>query len=152
MKKIVMVTSSGGHLIKSVALKDWWSQYQRVWVTRKDSISQDLLQDETVYWGFFPENRNRINFVRNMYLAIKVFITEKPDYLFSTGAGVAVPFFLIGKFLPIKRIFVETFITIPKPTLSGQIIYRLGLASDFIVQHPDLCKKYPKAVYKGSIL
>ena len=150
--KIVLVTSSGGHLYKTVALKQWWSLYTRVWITRKDLVADSLLKQEKVYYGYFPENRNIFNAARNMVLAVSVFLKEKPDCIFSSGAGVALPFFFVAKLFGVQTVFMETFITVPKTTLTGKIIYSFKLADIFLVQNKKLLKIYPNAVYKGSVL
>lgn len=148
--KLLLVCSSGGHLLKAYLLKNWWKRYERIWVTRIDSFSESLLSNEVIIPAYFPENRNIYNFIRNFFLAGTFFLRHKPDYIFSTGAGVAIPFFFIAKFLGIKTIFMETFILLDKPTVTGKILYKF---SDlFIVQNKKLLKKYPKAIFWGSVL
>lgn len=148
--KIAIVCSSGGHLIKTMHLEPWWSEHERFWVTDKTAKPLGLLTKEKVYFGFFPVQRHIINFLANLFFALYLFVKEKPTHVFSTGAGIAPPFFIIGKLLGCTTIFIETFAFIPKPTVSGKMCY---LLSDyFIVQHPDLQQTYPKAMYVGSIL
>lgn len=149
-KKLCLVCSSGGHLIKSYMLKPWWSQYDRFWVTRNDRLSQDLLKNETVFFGNFPENRNIVNLFKNLSLAFKFFKKEKPDLVFSLGAGIGPPFIWMAKLMGIKTVFMETFIFIPKPTLSGKLTYHV--ADDFLVQNRKLLKIYPNAKFWGTVL
>lgn len=147
---ILIVCSSGGHLLKSFYLKKWWSKYNRLWITKHDSFSSSMLKNESVIHGNFPENRNVINFIKNLFLAFRFFIRNKPDIVFSNGAGIAPPFFIMAKFFGIKTIFMETFIFSPIPTVSGKIIYRL--ADYFFVQNKKLLKYYPKAYYFGAVI
>ncbi|OGY16052.1 MAG: UDP-N-acetylglucosamine--LPS N-acetylglucosamine transferase [Candidatus Chisholmbacteria bacterium RIFCSPHIGHO2_01_FULL_49_18] len=149
-KKICLVTSSGGHLFKVYCLKQWWVSYERFWVTRRDQFSLSILKGEKTYFAFFPENRNFINFVRNLFFAYSLLRKEKPDIVFSTGAGIAPPFMIIAKLLNIKTIFLETFILIPKATISGRLLY--PIVDLFLVQNKNLLKTYPKAQYWGSVL
>ncbi len=151
-KKLLLITSSGGHLIKTYALKNWWERFDRVWITRDDKISQHLLNKEIVREAYFPEQRNLTNFCKNFILAIKYLRLEKPDLIFSTGAGVALPFYLVAKLFSIKTIFLETFIFINQPTLTGKIIYHLKLADSFLIQNKKLLSIYPEAKFLGSIL
>lgn len=148
--RICLVCSSGGHLIKTIQLKPWWENYEHFWVTDKNVSNLALLDDEKVYFGFFPVQRHFLNFIANFCFAIFLIITNRPTHVFSTGAGIAPPFFLVGKLLGCKTIFIETFSIIPKTTLSGKLCY--PISDHFIVQHPDLMKVYPKAKYVGSIL
>ena len=149
-KTILIVSSSGGHLFKTFQLKKWWSNYHRIWITRNDDFSSSLLKNEVVYSGYFPENRNVLNFMKNFFLAIYILIKNKPDYIFSCGAGIAPPFFFVAKMLKIQTIFMETFIFSPTPTMSGKILYRI--ADYFIVQNKGLLKVYPNANYWGSVI
>jgi UDP-N-acetylglucosamine:LPS N-acetylglucosamine transferase len=109
-----------------------------------------LLNEEIFYHGYFPTNRNVINFIRNFFLAIKVILKERPTVLISTGAGICVPFFILGKLFSIKTIYIESMARICGLSLSGKLVY---LFSDiFIVQWPQLAASYKKAVYKGQII
>ncbi len=148
--KIALITSSGGHLVKTLQLKPWWSKYSHFWVTDPKVKKLEIINNEKVYYGHFPVNRHLLNFLKNLILAFKVLNKEKPDIIFSTGAGIAPPFFFIGKLLGIKLIFMETFIFINKPTLSGKLIY--PLADHFLIQNEKLKNHYPKAKYKGTCL
>lgn len=147
--KISIISSSGGHLYKTHLLKQWWGKYQHFWVTKDDSLSRSLLKKEKKYFAHFPENRNLPNAIRNLCLAFKILLKEKPDLVFSMGAGVAPPFFLVAKILKIKTIYMENFIFIDHATLSGKICY--PLADNFIVQRKKLLNKYPRAKYLGPI-
>lgn len=147
---LCIVCSSGGHFIKTMQLKAWWGKYTRFWVTDQNVQRLNLLDGEKVHYGFFPVQRHIPHFFANLYYAFHLLLKERPTHVFSTGAGIAPPFFLVGKLLGCTTIFVETFAIIPKPTLSGKLCYYLS--DHFIVQHPDLLKVYPKAKYVGSIL
>ena len=150
-KKLGIITSPGGHLYKTYQLRSWWEKYDRFWVTNHQiTRKMNLLRGEKVYQGFFPENRNLIHFIRNLNLAWKILRKERPDILFSTGAGIAPPFFLVAKLLGIKLIFMETFILIDRPTLSGKFIY--PLSNLFLVQNKKMLHRYPKAIFLGSLL
>ncbi len=150
--KICLVSSSGGHLVKAVSLRDWWQNYQRFWVTRDDKLSKSLLNKERMFSANFPEQRNLVNFFKNFILAIKILKKEQPNLIFSTGAGVALPFFLAARLFKTKTIFMETFIFINQPTLTGKLISQLDLADLFLVQNKDLLTNYPQAEYLGSII
>lgn len=149
-KKICVVSSSGGHLYKTYQLKPWWKNYDRYWVTKDDKFTNNLLKGEKVYYASFPENRNLKNAIKNFFLAFKILKKERPSLVFSMGAGIAPPFIAVAKLLKIKTIFIETFILIPKQTLSGKLIY--PIVDLFLVQNKKLLKSYPKAKYWGKTL
>ena len=67
----------------------------------------------------------------------------------SSGAAIAVPFFLVGKVFGAKTIFVEVFDRMDAPTLTGRLVRRI---SDlFVVQWPEMQSVYPGSVDLGSI-
>lgn len=148
--KIGMVCSSGGHLLLLHLLKDFWGGHDRFWVTFKKEDSVSLLQKERIYWAFFPTNRNIFNLLRNTFVALKVLFKEKPDIIISTGAGVAIPFFYLGKLLGKKLVFIEAYERIENPSLTGRLVYPITDA--FILQWEEQKKHYPKGRVLGQIL
>lgn len=148
--KVCVPTSSGGHLTHMWLLEPVWSQAaDRFWVTFDKEDAKSLLEGERVYHCFFPTNRNIPNLIRNMGLAIKVLRKERPDLIISSGAAVAVPFFVVGKMLGAKCVYVEVFDRVDKPTLTGRMLN--GLSDLFVVQWPEMESVYKNAVNLGSI-
>jgi beta-1,4-N-acetylglucosaminyltransferase len=148
--KIAMICSSGGHLLLLHLLKDFWSRYDRFWVTFKKEDAISLLETERVYWAYFPTNRNILNLIRNTWIAIKVLFKEKPDIIVSSGAGVAIPFFFLGKLMGKKRVFIEAYERVDNPSLTGRLVYPF---SDIFILHWEEQKKfYPKGILLGELL
>ena len=148
--KIGMVCSSGGHLLLLHLLETFWRKHDRFWVTFKKEDAISLLEKEKVYWSYFPTNRNIFNLVRNFFVAIRVLFKERPDIIVSTGAGVAIPFFYLGKLLGKKLVFIEAYERIENPSLTGRIVYRITDA--FILQWEEQKKFFPKGIVLGQIL
>ncbi len=148
--KICLVCSSGGHLSQVVVLKPWWQKFDHFWVTfnKEDAIS--LLHNERVYYAFYPTNRSLKNLFRNMILAVKILIKERPNILFSSGAGVSVPFFYFGKLLGCRLIYLEVYDRIDSPTLTGLLVY--PIVDKFLVQWEEQKKFYPKAQFWGKAI
>ena len=147
--KFLIVGSSGGHLTHMYMLKDIWSNHDRVWVTFDKEDANSLLKDEKMYYCFFPTNRNIKNLIKNTFLALKILKKEKPDVIISSGAAVAMPFFLLGHLFGAKLVYIEVFDRIDKPTISGKFCYKF--ADKFIVQWDEQLKVYPKAINLGQI-
>ena len=147
--KVCLVGSSGGHLTHLYLLKPFWGEKERFWVTFGKEDAKSILEDEKMYECYFPTNRNIKNLIKNTFLAIKIIRKEKPKLIISSGAGVAVPFFYIGKIFGAKTIFIEVFDRIDKPTITGKLVY--PVADIFIVQWEEMKKVYPKAINLGGI-
>jgi len=150
IKKLCLVCSSGGHLKQLYLLKPFWQKYNRFWVTFSKIDAISLLKDEKVYFAYYPTNRNFKNLIKNTFLALKILRKEKPDLIISNGAGVAVPFFYIGKIIGAKLIYIEVYDRIDLPTLTGKLVY--PICDKFILQWPQQKKFYSKGIYIGSIL
>jgi beta-1,4-N-acetylglucosaminyltransferase len=148
--KICLVCSSGGHLLQLYVLKDWWRNHSRFWVTFKKEDAVSFLAGEEVYWAYFPTNRNIKNLIRNAFLALKVLLKERPDLIVSTGAGVAIPFFYLGKLLRMKLIFIEVYDRIDSPTLTGKFVH--PITDFFALQWEEQKRFYPKGKYLGQLL
>lgn len=145
-----MICSSGGHLLLLHLLKDFWSQHDRFWVTFRKEDAISLLENERVYWAYFPTNRNIFNLFRNSWIALKILFKEKPELIVSSGAGVAIPFFFIGKLLRKKTVFIEAYERIDNPSLTGRLVYRF---TDLFILHWEEQKAfYPKGVVLGELL
>jgi len=148
--KICIVCSAGGHFLEAFQLKPILKKHETLWVTFKKEDTMSLLKDENVFWAHYPTQRNLKNLVKNFILAYKMYKTTDIDMIISTGAGVAVSFFILAKLFKKKTIFIESIARIKNLSLTGGIIYRF---SDlFLVQWPELQVKFPKAVYKGRLL
>lgn len=147
--KFCIVCSSGGHLTHMIMLKDIWDKHDRIWVTFNKTDANSLLSEENKYWCYYPTNRNIPNLIRNTFLALKVLIKEKPDIIISSGAAIAIPFFVLGRLFRKKLIYIEVFDRIDKPTISGKFCHKF--ADKFIVQWEEQLKVYPKAINLGKI-
>lgn len=148
--KLGLVCSSGGHLLLIHLLERFWQQYDRFWVTFKKEDAISLLKDERIYWAYFPTNRNIINLCRNFFVALHVLWKEKPDILVSTGAGVAIPFFYLGKLMRKKLVFIEAYERIDNPSLTGRLVY--PITDVFVLQWEEQRKHYPRGVVLGELL
>ena len=148
--KVCVPTSSGGHLTHMRMLMPVLERAaDRFWVTFDKEDANTALEGERVYHCFFPTNRNVRNTLRNTLLAVRVLRRERPDLIVSSGAAIAVPFFLIGKLLGAKTVYIEVFDRVDAPTLTGRLVRRF--TDLFVVQWPEMTRVYPGSVDLGSI-
>lgn len=148
--KIGLVTSAGGHIYQLLQLKSSWEDTPHFWVSFDKSDVTSLLKGEKLYMAHYPESRNIYNFFRNLLLAIKVLHKEKPQVLISLGAGIAPPFFIVGKLMGITLVYIEPLDFIKKPTLTGRMVY--PFVDLFLIQNKKQQRFFPKAIYWGSTL
>ncbi len=148
--KMALIASSGGHLFELCCIRGVWQERERFWVSFPTPDAQSLLADERVHWAHHPTNRNVTNLIKNLWLAWKILRTERPDVIVSTGAGVAVPFLLLGRLLGIRTVYLESITRISELSLSGYLVY--PFVHTFLVQWEELSRKYPRAQFQGRIL
>lgn len=150
VSRVLLVSSGGGHLAQLLTLRPWWENCQRSWVCFEQPDALDQLAAERVSWAFSPTTRNARNFLRNLRLAVTVLRNDRPEVVVSTGAGVAVPFFIIAKFFGIPTVFVEVVDRVSSRTLTGRLCR--PFASAFCVQWPEQAQLYPGSIVVGPLL
>ncbi len=148
--RVLLVCSPGGHLQQMLALEPAWRGTDRAWVTLPGADVGYLLADEDVTLGHSPTNRSLKNLIRNTALAWRILRRRRPDVILSTGAGLAVPFFLIGKLLGIRLVYVESVTRTETISLSGRLVY--PLTDRFFAQWPQAAERLGRAEYAGDIL
>jgi beta-1,4-N-acetylglucosaminyltransferase len=133
---VLLVCSSGGHLLQLLALREAWESFDRVWVTFDKSDARFLLRDEHVIHAHGPTNRNIPNLLRNVRLAWRVVRSRRPSAIITTGAGVAVPFAWMGRLTGIPTVYVESVTRMEGLSLSARMIQ--PVARELYVQWPEL--------------
>lgn len=150
MTTVLFVGSSGGHLAQMVAMRAWWEQHDRSWATFRTPDAEGVLAGERVRWVHHPTTRNVPNAIKNLFLAVRVLLVERPDVVVSTGAGAALPFFAIARVLGIRTVYVEVYDRIRMSTLTGRLCRRIS--NLFCVQWPEQLDVYPGATVVGPLL
>jgi UDP-N-acetylglucosamine:LPS N-acetylglucosamine transferase len=126
-----------------------WRDTDRTWVTLSSEDVGYLLNGEEVVTGYGPTPRNVPNFVRNFVLAWRTVRGRNPDVILSTGAALAVPFFIVGKMHGCRLVFVESLTRVRGLSLSGRLVY--PLADAVFVQWPEAARRR-RARFVGSLL
>lgn len=148
-ERILLVACPGGHLMQMLALKPAWEDLECRWVTLEAADTKFLLDPEERVFAYGPTPRNIPNTLRNLRLAWSIVRGFKPDVILSTGAALAVPFFLVGRLLGVRLVYVESFTRVQRPALTGRIVYPLTDA--FFVQWPTSSRR-KRAIYAGSVV
>ncbi|MGH3241237.1 MAG: PssD/Cps14F family polysaccharide biosynthesis glycosyltransferase [Spirillospora sp.] len=149
-RHVLLIGSAGGHLTQLLALEPWWRPHERSWVTFESRHAESLLDGENVSWAYQPTTRNIPNLLRNTRLAWRLLRRSRPDVVVSTGAGVALPFFVLAKLMRIPSVYIEVYDRIDSPTLTGRLCR--PFASLFLVQWDEQRRFYPNSVVVGNLL
>ena len=146
--KICLICSAGGHFKDILKLEAFYKKHNYFFVMFYKEGIRNFIKKEPVYLVMNPE-RNPLRFLFHFVQIVKIFLKEKPDFIISTGAGVAVGMCYLGRIFGKKVIFIEDWCNISKPSLTGRLIY--PIASLFIIQHKKMLRYYPEAIYGGSL-
>jgi UDP-N-acetylglucosamine:LPS N-acetylglucosamine transferase len=146
---VLLVCSTGGHLVQLHALAEAWADAARVWVTFDKSDARSLLRDETVIYAHGPTNRSLANLIKNTALAAGVIRRIRPKILVTTGAGVAVPFAWAARAWGAQVVYIESLTRIDAPSMSCRLI--APVAHHVYAQWPELERAMPRAKYVGSV-
>ena len=147
---LLLVCSSGGHLAQLAALGPWTSRHRRHWVCFDTPDAVSLLRDERVTWAHHPTTRNLLNLLRNFVLAWRLLTRERPDVVLSTGAGTALPFFVMARLRGIPTVYLEVYDRMDTPTLTGRLCR--PFTDRMLVQWDEQARLYRDAEVVGVVL
>ena len=160
MAKVLLVSSAGGHLaeILSVA-RGLGDEHEFVLcVTRFPAVRGARIDDVAcVYYapmllGYQRPFGVALSMLVGLFTFLRIFLKERPDFLMTAGAQVAIPAFLINKvFFRRPALYIESLARIQTPSLTGRIVSRL--ATRTFVQWPKLLDYYgQRGEYHGRVL
>lgn len=153
-KKVLFISSTGGHLDELLQLKELFKKYDSYIITEKTKSTVDLKDKYSkVNYLVYGTKDHFITyifkFIYNVLKSLILFIKIRPKVIVTTGTHTAVPMCYIGKLFFRKVIYIETIANSKTKTLSGKLVY--PIADTFIVQWESMLKLYPKAIYGGWI-
>ena len=153
-KRVLFISSTGGHLSELLQLKPLFEKYDSYLITEKTKSTMNLKEKyDSVNYLVYGTKDHKFSYIfKFTYNIIKSFILYlkiRPEVIVTTGTHTAVPICYIGKMFGSKIIFIETFANSKTKTLSGKLVY--PIADTFIVQWESMLELYPKAVYGGWI-
>ena len=146
---LLLVCSSGGHLLQMLELRAAWERFDRVWVTFDKPDTRSLLRGERVRHAHGPTNRSVANLLRNALMAVRVLREERPAAILSTGAGVVVPFAWLARVYGIPVLYVESVTRVEQLSLSARLIR--PVARRLYVQWPELAEGDARLRFAGNV-
>lgn len=154
-KKVLFISSTGGHLNELLQLKPLFDKYDYYIITEKDKANKKLKEEYKKRLYFLPYGTRAKMFTyifKYTFLCFKtvyLYFRIRPKVIVTTGTHTAGPMCILGKIFGSKVIFIETIANTNKKTVTGKLIY--PIADLFIVQWKEMLKLYPNAIYGGSI-
>lgn len=154
-KKVLFISSTGGHLTEMLMLNDLFKQYDYHIITEKTKSTASMIKkyNKKINFLFYGTKDHLLIYpfklIANCFKSLYYYFKIRPDFIITTGAHTAGPMCCIGKIFGSKIIYIETFANIKSKTITGKLIYHF--ADLFLVQWESMLKLYPKATYSGWI-
>lgn len=155
MKKVLFISSTGGHLSEMMMLNDLFKKYDYHIITEKTKTTENLKDkyhekiDYLIYGTKDHPFSYPFKLLANCFKSVYFYFKIRPDFIVTTGAHTAGPMCCLGKIFGSKIIYIETFANMRTKTITGKLIYKF--ADLFIVQWKSMLELYPKATYGGWI-
>jgi len=154
-KKVMFISSTGGHLDELMQLKPMFEKYNYYIVTEKTKANLNLTKKfpKKVSFLVYGTKDHMLTYpfklLFNCFKSLFIFIKVRPKYIVTTGAHTAGPMCCLGKIFGSKIIYIETFANSKTKSATGSIVYKF--ADLFIVQWEEMLELYPKGVFGGWI-
>ena len=155
MKKVMFISSTGGHLTELMQLKKLFNKYDYHIVTEKTKSNLALKEKykDKINFLIFGTKDHPLTYpfklIANCFISLYIYLKIHPDYIITTGAHTAGPMCCIGKIFGTRIIYIETFANIISKTVTGRLLY--PISDKFIVQWENMNKLYPKSTFGGWI-
>lgn len=142
-----LVCSHGGHLTEMLELGEAFEGMRTFYFTYEGDTTRRLPNAHLV-----PNKPgNPWHFLVNLLKVRRIYREEKPDYVVSTGAEIAIPAFVVARLMGIPTLYIECGCQVTHASATGRVLSRI--ATDFFVQWPELLKPYgTRARYAGSLI
>ena len=121
-KKVLFISSTGGHLNELLELRDLFEKYDYYIVTEKDKTNeylQDKYENRVEYLPYGTRSHIIKYIFIYIYLIIKtiyLYFKIRPKVIITTGTHTAGPMCYLGKIFGSKIIYIETFANVNKKT------------------------------------
>ena len=154
MKKVMFISSTGGHLTELLEMSPLFKDYDYSLVTEKTKSNLSLKDKyQNVYYLVYGTKSHLFTylfkFTYNIFKSFYLFLKIRPDCIVTTGTHTAVSMCYIAKLFKKKVIYIETLANRETKTMTGKLIE--PIADYFLVQWESMLKLYPKAIYIGLL-
>lgn len=147
-KKILAVSSGGGHFVELLRLRPAFAGHFVVYVTVDDAYREQVspaplhVISDATRW-------DRMGLLKTSAQLARILMREKPDVVISTGALPGFFAMLMAKGLGARTIWVDSLANVEELSMSGQKIGRF--ADLWLTQWPEL-ERPGGPRYVGSVL
>jgi len=147
-KKIMAISSGGGHWVQLLRLVPAFSDCDLVFVT-VDKIYMQQVADCRFYSVNDATRWNKFGLIVMAIKMVIILVRERPDVVVTTGAAPGVFGIIFGRLLRCRTIWIDSIANVERTSMSGQ---RAGKFADlWLTQWPHLAKD-GGPTYLGAVL
>ncbi|TCD01970.1 polysaccharide biosynthesis protein [Pedobacter frigidisoli] len=152
-KRILFISSAGGHLAEVLEMKELREKYEHLIVTEDVETTRSLGHKYNMKY-LKPDMEGRgfsyyINILLNFYLSIPILWKFRPTIIITTGSHTAFPMCVLAYMLRIKVVYILSYARVNSKAKSATFIY--PFANLFLVQWESAQRLYNKSIYRGSL-
>ncbi len=153
-KKILAVSSSGGHWVQLMRLRPAWDDCTTSYLTTEVTYKADVLsyaserglQQPAFYTTVLASRWSKLKLLRQLFEVMYIVLRVRPDIIISTGASLGFFAFKIGQLIGAKTIWVDSIANVEQISLTGE---KVKNCSDvWLTQWPHLAETDPKNTTK----
>lgn len=143
---VLVIASSGGHLTQAICATSA-VELDLVLVSNKNMLDDSpFIRIHTIR---DTQHNVMVHFL-NLFSAMRILLTEKPQAVFSTGGPICLPFALVAKLSKTRFVFLDTMSRVTELSNSGKMIQRFGLYNSFLCQWETVASRYSGVEYHGQ--
>ena len=147
-KKVLAISSGGGHWIELVRLRDAFAGHFVIYAT-VDAAYRAHVPDDPLFVIPDATRWDRLGMVKCAAQVLTLLIRERPDVVISTGALPGFFGVVFGKRLGARTVWVDSLANVETLSMSG---HRVGPHADlWLTQWPELATARGPS-YAGSVL
>ena len=154
-KRVLFISSVGGHLTQLLELKKLFNDYNYLLVTEKTDVTINMKDKYNMSFLPYGSRNQKLTYpfilLWNIIKSFFYLVDYNPSVIVTTGANSCAAMCCFGKIFGKKVIYIESFAKRTSPTITGKYIYKLHAYTVFVVQWESMLEFYPKAKYWGGI-
>ena len=148
--RVCLAASAGGHLSQLLKLAESWNGYDTFCVTTTKVVVEQLQKYGNVYIVGESNREHLLRVIVVLLRCARIVFRERPDVVISTGAAVGCITCFLAKLLGAKIVWLDSITNVDHISLSGRMVRYI--ADVFLVQWPELAKKYSNVEYLGAVI
>lgn len=147
--KVCYAASAGGHLVQLLRITRHLQGYDSFFVSTDEVVREKLSSKGA---AFIIGQCNRLHPFKTFMVMLhcfKIVISQRPDFVVSTGAAPAFLICFAAKIFGAKIIWVDSIANVNRLSLSGRMVR--PFADLMLTQWEHLAEKYEKVKFHGAV-